>query len=179
MDMMMMTQMILLQQQISGSNRAIAPAAAAPVLSNTDTTTAARPRQLNIPEISLAQFCTRYRIEEKERVRLEKMEFHLDDPLDDLGTSDFFYFTFSNVSPSLVLCVHHILHSLHCVFYSIQVSLTTTCMFEQFSAISAVVQPTESKRTRIRSSAFPQGPLPRRCAFHVLKDSSKGLKSGE
>jgi hypothetical protein len=90
MDMMMMTQMTLLQQQISGSTRAIAPAVAppAPILSNTDTITAARPRQLNIPDISLAQFCTRYRIEEKDRLRLEKMEFHPGDPLEDLGPDE-------------------------------------------------------------------------------------------
>jgi len=86
----MMTQMTLLQQQISGSTRAIALAAVppAPVLPNTDTVTAAHPRQLNIPEISLDQFCTRYRIEEKDRVRLEKMEFHPGDPLDDLGPDE-------------------------------------------------------------------------------------------
>ena len=89
MDMMMMMQMTLLQQQISGSTRAIAPAAVppAPVLFNTDAITAAHPRQLNIPDISLAQFCARYRIEEKDRIRLEKMEFHPGDPLDDLGRS--------------------------------------------------------------------------------------------
>ena len=92
MDMMMMTQMTLLQQQISGSTRAIppvsAPAPPALVIANTDAVTAARPRQLNIPEISLDQFCTRYRIAEKDRARLEKMEFHPGDPLDDLGPDE-------------------------------------------------------------------------------------------
>jgi len=86
-----MTQMTLLQQQISGSaHTATAAAPPVPVPTRPETLAVATvlTRQVSIPEISLDQFCTRYCVEQKDRVRLEKMEFHPGDPLDELGLEE-------------------------------------------------------------------------------------------
>lgn len=43
---------------------------------------------VTIPNVSLDQFCARYRVDPKDRERLEKMEFCPGDDLDSLGPDD-------------------------------------------------------------------------------------------
>ena len=83
---LMMLQMLQQQQQNLMKAPALTiPATVAPL---SDASTSLNTAFSDIPAVPLVDFCSRYRIDEKDKARLEKLEFQPGDSIDLLGSDE-------------------------------------------------------------------------------------------
>jgi len=92
---LMVLQMLQQQQQtvmaactLPASAPALAPAIPAAVAPLSDASASINTVFHAVPVVPLADFCSRYRIDEKDKARLEKLEFQPGDSIDLLGSNE-------------------------------------------------------------------------------------------